>query len=116
MQTGYQEETAVEACVGKKIGDAEDDGSYLTRVYGGILCENIVQAVAFDILLNALEGLHAAGKQIAFHVHDEIVVIEKAEKADETARFMAETMTRLPAWGAGLVLATEPEIMERYRK
>lgn len=116
VQANYREEIAVEVGVGKKIGDAEADGAYLTRIYGGILCENIVQAVAFDILLNALEGLHAAGKRIAFHVHDEIVVIEKAENAEETARFMAETMTRLPAWGDGLVLATEPEIMERYRK
>lgn len=94
----------------------EAQGAHFTKTYGGKVAENVTQAVAFDLLLHALLGLHRRGARIAFHVHDEVVVVAKRADAEATARMMAECMTATPPWAKGLVLATEPEIMSRYRK
>ena len=44
------------------------------RTYGGKLTENVVQAIARDILGVIILRAHDAGLNIVFHVHDEIVV------------------------------------------
>ena len=44
------------------------------RTYGGKLTENVVQAIARDILGVIILRAHDAGLDIVFHVHDEIVV------------------------------------------
>ena len=96
--------------------NAEAEGARYSRVWGGRICENIVQAVAFDLLLASLLRMRDAGLKIAFHVHDEIVVVAKNKDAEDVARIMGECMTEPTTWASGLPLATEPEIMPRYRK
>ena len=44
------------------------------RTYGGKLTENIVQAVARDILGIVILRAKAAGLNVVFHIHDEIIV------------------------------------------
>lgn len=44
------------------------------RTYGGKLTENVVQAIARDILGAIILRAHTAGLNIVFHIHDEIVV------------------------------------------
>lgn len=44
--------------------------------YGGKLVENIVQAIARDLLTHALHTLGKAGHRIVMHVHDEAVIDE----------------------------------------
>lgn len=44
------------------------------RTYGGKLTENVVQAIARDILGHIILRADAAGLNIVFHIHDEIVV------------------------------------------
>lgn len=46
----------------------------VVRTYGGKLTENIVQAIARDILGHIILRAEDAGLRIVFHVHDEIVV------------------------------------------
>ena len=96
--------------------NAEAEGARYSRVWGGRICENIVQAVAFDLLLTSLLRMRDEGLKIAFHVHDEIVVVAKTKDAEDVAHKMAACMTEPPEWARGLPLATEPEIMPRYRK
>lgn len=77
------------AAVGTEQGDGrrgdhdviEYEGSSQTtrkwekvRTYGGKLTENIVQAIARDILGVVLLRARAKGMKVVFHVHDEIVV------------------------------------------
>ena len=92
------------------------EGARYSRVWGGKTCENIVQAVAFDLLLASLLRMRDAGLKIAFHVHDEIVVVAETKDAEDVARMMGDCMMEPPEWARGLPLATEPEIMPRYRK
>ena len=91
----------------------------MTRVYGGLLVENITQAVAFDLLLQSLLGIwrwHRDKCRIVMHIHDEIVVECDADRAEEVARAVRATMERASLWAPGLKLNAEPEIMERYKK
>ena len=120
-QVGDRREVAVETYHSGGGGpgsgiNAEAEGARYSRVWGGRICENIVQAVAFDLLLASLLRMRDAGLKIAFHVHDEIVVVAKTKDAEDVARMMVSCMTEPPEWACGLPLATEPEIMPRYRK
>lgn len=120
-QVGDRREIAVETYGAGNGGPdsrlrAEAEGAHYARIWGGKIVENIVQAVAFDLLLTSLLRLQKAGARIAFHVHDEIVVVAKTKDAEDVARMMVRCMTEPPEWARGLPLATAPEIMPRYRK
>lgn len=120
-QVGDRREIAVETYGAGNGGPdsrlrAQAEGAHYARIWGGKICENIVQAVAFDLLLTALLRLQKEGVQIAFHVHDEIVVVARTKDAEDVARTMVKCMTEPPPWARGLPLATEPMIAPRYCK
>lgn len=75
------------------------------RTYGGKLTENIVQAVARDILGIVILRAKKAGLDIVFHIHDEIVVEATPDQslADVEALFSKpiEWCKDLPLKGAG---------------
>src|SRR5690625_956044 len=79
--------------------------------YGGRATENITQAVARDVLSEAIIRLQEAGYKVVGHVHDE-VIIEGTHDVDEVARIMCETTD----WSEGLPLAAEGQNQKRYRK
>lgn len=78
--------------------------------YGGRLIENATQAIARDILAEALVRLEDAGYRVVGHVHDEVIV-ESDQLADIT-----RIMTQVPAWATGLPLDGEGFLCDRYRK
>jgi DNA polymerase len=79
------------------------------RLWKGLACENVTQAVANDLLRHSLRQLD----DVVLHVHDEIVV----ETADpEAAENLKRVMCTAPAWADGLPLAAEVETMKRYGK
>lgn len=71
------------------------------RTYGGKMTENVVQAIARDILAEVLLQAEARKIDIVFHVHDEIVCEcpEGSPLSDIEALF-----SRAPEWAAGLPL------------
>ena len=75
------------------------------RTYGGKLTENIVQAVARDILGIVILRAKAAGLNIVFHIHDEIIVEATPDQtlADVEALFSKpiDWCRDLPLKGAG---------------
>lgn len=83
-----------------------------TDTYGGKLAENITQAVARDLLVEAMQRVDAAGLPIVLHVHDEIVTESSTDTLDELVRLMRI----VPHWAAGLPIAVEGWSGFRYRK
>jgi DNA polymerase len=81
--------------------------------YGGKLTENIVQAVARDILAEAMLRLEHEGYSIVMHVHDEIVA-EAKEGAD--LKEFERIMSIPPIWADGCPIAAEGWSGERYKK
>ena len=75
------------------------------RTYGGKLVENIVQAIARDILGVVILRARDAGLEIVFHIHDEIVVEAKPGQTltDVESLFSAsiDWCADLPLKGAG---------------
>ncbi|MDD7465136.1 MAG: DNA polymerase [Actinomycetaceae bacterium] len=71
------------------------------ETYGGKLVENIVQAIARDLLAEAITRIEKAGYQIVMHIHDEVVIDEPADSGT-TAADICALMTQLPEWAAGL--------------
>jgi hypothetical protein len=78
----------------------------------GQLVENVVQAIARDLLAEAMLRLETADFPVVLHVHDEIVAEVLADQADK-ARFLA-IMTQLPDWATGLPIAAKAWTSARY--
>lgn len=87
-------------------GTAQASHQWTTlETYGGKLAENITQAVARDLLAEALERLEAAAVPIVLHIHDEVVADVLTDDAAEALAQVVELMEIVPAWAAGLPLA-----------
>lgn len=84
------------------------------RTYGGKLVENITQAVCRDVMAEAMLRLDAAGYQIRFTVHDEIVC-EAPDDFGSMDEFMA-LLTKAPKWAVGFPINAEGWCEKRYRK
>lgn len=87
-----------------------------TSTYGGSLAENITQAVARDLLAEALPRMEKAGFPVVFHAHDEIVAEIDEAAGDEALRKAEEVMANAPKWAEDLPLAAEGWRAFRYRK
>ena len=84
------------------------------RTWGGALTENVVQAIARDLLAEAILRIEKAGYTVLFSVHDEIVAQKKDGEGDlnEFENLMAE----VPTWGAECPVRVEGWHGPRYRK
>lgn len=92
-------------------------GHWITVVaYGGILTENVVQALARDLLVHSMFSCEREGMPVVLTVHDEIV----CEPLAKDAKFatLKEIMEDSPEWARHLRIpvATEGWVDERYRK
>jgi DNA polymerase len=86
--------------------------------YGGKFVENIVQAIARDLLAYALVNLEKKKWNTIMHVHDETVNEVRIDDPRTIAELESD-MCELPDWALKptvLPLAAEGEILYRYKK
>ena len=96
------------------MGQGGNSGAWTKKdTWGGKLVENIVQAFARDCLAVAMARLDAAGFQICFHVHDEVVAEAPIGSRWED---MAEIMAQPIEWAPGLLLRADGYETNFYMK
>lgn len=73
------------------------------ETYSGRLVENATQAIARDILAEAMARIEAHGLNIVAHVHDEVII--EASKGKYSVDGVCKLMSENPAWCKGLPLS-----------
>lgn len=100
-----------------------DEWSYLAnaeknirkKIYGGLLCENLVQALARIIVA---EQMVAIDKKypIVMTTHDEAVAHPKTKEAPKCFDWMTKCMSTAPHWCSDIPLACEGGFASNYSK
>ena len=88
------------------------DASYATRrgrakLYGGLLTENVVQALARVVVGEQMLAVDDQGILIVTMSHDEIVTHTRLSQAEKVYQKMLKIMSTPPAWGPDIPLAAE---------
>jgi DNA polymerase len=83
--------------------------------HGSLLFQNVVQAIARDLLVAAAQRFEAAGLPVVLHVHDELLA-EAPMKRRVTHAEVHALMTQRPTWTAGLPIDAECWIGNRFGK
>lgn len=87
---------------------------YSESTYGGKMVENIVQAVARDILVSGMLAAERSGYRVIGTVHDEILTEQTPEEG--SVKQLEAIVCALPKWANGLPIAAEGFESPRYRK
>ena len=93
-------------------------GKWVTvNAYGGLLTENVVQAIARDLMADRMFAVEfELGYPIILTVHDEVVAEVLAALADYKA--MEQVMSEAPPWAKAMRIPVQAEgwMGDRYRK
>jgi DNA polymerase len=92
-------------------------GRQLKKMYGGSICENVVQAVARDIMVWGAIEAEKLGFVLVMTIHDELVA-EFTPESGLSKKDLEKAMTITPEWaeGMGFILAAEGDENAYYRK
>ena len=90
------------------------NGRERTKLYGGLLTENIVQALARIIVADQMLDVADVGYPPVTMTHDQFAVLAPDHEAPEVLQFMLDTMSTTPDWCPGLPLAAEGGYGQSY--
>ena len=86
------------------------NGMFRRKITRGRTFQNLMQAMAADVLIAALIRLEEAGIPVVGHIHDQII-------ADvNNLGFMQDIMNTSPEWLPPGLMATELEVRGRFWK
>ena len=90
-------------------------GNFFKTLYSSKIVENLMQAVARDILVDAIVALEAAGIRVAYHCYDEVVLEVPKDQVQEKMAQMEKIMAPRD-WYAAIPITGETKVSERYLK
>jgi hypothetical protein len=90
-------------------------GDIRKKIYGGLLTENLVQALARIIVATQMLAIDKK-YPVVMTTHDEAVTHPKTRDAEKCYAYMEKCMTTAPAWCADIPLAAEGGFAENYSK
>jgi DNA polymerase len=84
-----------------------------TKIYGGKVTENLIQALARIVVA---EQMAAIGQHyhVAFQVHDEIIITAPDTDTSNAEQLLVRIMSTPPVWAAGLPVACESGVADNY--
>jgi DNA polymerase len=85
------------------------------RTYGGRLVENVVQAIARDVLAEGMLRAHEVGFEIVGHTHDEIICLTPHDSLHNLTS-LTDAMISPIDWAPGLLLKAEGYEGTVYKK
>jgi hypothetical protein len=85
------------------------------RLYGSLLVENAVQAMARDVVMEAWRRIdrNYPWIGIALQVHDDLAAVVHVDRAEEALAVMKAELAATPSWAPGLVLGSDGGIAVR---
>ncbi len=98
------------------------EGDFMKTLYGGLLDENIIQAISrivmTTMMLKINRRIKQYGARVVLTVHDELVVICPDAYVEIVDQIKAEEMSRCPDWcnDGELVLTSEGGSAQNYSK
>jgi DNA polymerase len=81
-------------------------GKKASFLWGGTLLENIIQALARDIVAAQMLKIEKRYRVVS-STHDECIYLAREEEADEALRYGIEVFSETPWWAPGLPLSAE---------
>lgn len=84
-----------------------------TKIYGGKVTENLIQALARIVIAEqmAMIGQHY---HVAFQVHDEIIITAPDDMAHHAEQLLIQIMSTPPVWASELPVACESGMADNY--
>lgn len=98
------------------------EGKFMKSLYGGLLIENIIQALSrvimTDMMIEINHQIQPLNARIVLTVHDEIVVVAHKNVADRVMQIMKNVMSTCPSWcnDGRLTLSSSGGMAENYSK
>lgn len=89
-------------------------GKFEHTLYGAKLLENIVQALARIVVMNAALRIADRGYRFKLQAHDELVFLVPDNDLDNAKQIVQTEMTRRPSWAPNLPLAATTESGKSY--
>jgi DNA polymerase len=89
-------------------------GKEWKKLFGGKVWENIVQALARIITMNAAREMLREGFQLAHQIHDDLIYVVPEKEAYQVAKLLELQMSIQRDWYRGLPLAAEAGIGPSY--
>lgn len=85
------------------------------HLWGGTITENIIQAIAADLLRFWILKVEDASLRVVHHIHDSIYCLSKEAWNDTELAIMMNLMKRKPTWAEGLPLGVEGKISKELK-
>lgn len=96
------------------MGEGKNKKWMRLNTYGGKLVENIVQAIARDIMVSGMFNAESAGYPVISTVHDEIIT--EVENGFGDVKEYEALLCDVPEWGQSCPISAEGFTAERWRK
>lgn len=84
------------------------------RIYGGLLLENIIQHLAFQILIYQACRMDERGIALKCNIHDSWATVVPVANVEQTSQLMLGCMRMLPAWANGCPVDAEVKVGDDF--
>ena len=97
----------------KRIMTGEQEKIDWTRIYGGKVTENVVQALARIVVAEQMTTIGQV-YPVAFQVHDEVIISARSDDTTNAREYVETIMSTAPTWARELPVACESGVGRNY--